>query len=93
MTKTQKQRDKQIRLVLTNACENIKAIVDGFAYLTYTINLNDEVNTLTVRCYFNDALALDEASPQLTKLADIILTELRSIKLIIKPSRILFLAN
>ena len=93
MTKTQKKRDKQIRLVLTNACENIKKIVKGFAYLTHTINFNDEEKTLTVRCYFDNPLALDAVSPLLTQLVDIILAELRGIKLIIKPNQVLFLAN
>ena len=38
MTKTQKLRDKQIRQALTNACEQIKTIHYGFAYLTHTID-------------------------------------------------------
>ena len=93
MTKTQKQRDKHIRLALTNACEAIKESVIGFDYLTHTIDLNNEANTLKVRCYFNDDIALESAKPQLNELTNIILKELMSIKLNAKPSHISFYAN
>ena len=72
MTKTQKQRDKHIRLALTNACEAIKESVIGFDYLTHTIDLNNEANTLKVQCYFNDDIALESAKPQLNELTNII---------------------
>ena len=45
MTKTQKLRDKQIRQALTNACEQIKTIHYGFAYLTHTIDLKNEASS------------------------------------------------
>ncbi|ATG80036.1 hypothetical protein [Pseudoalteromonas sp. 1_2015MBL_MicDiv] len=93
MTKTQKQRDKQIRSVLTIACETIKETVFGFHYLTHSVDLNNETNTLKVQCYFNDDIALESATPQLDELKDIILNQLASIKLNIKPAHILFFAN
>jgi hypothetical protein len=93
MTKTQKQRDKHIRLALTNACEAIKESVIGFDYLTHTIDLNNEANTLKVQCYFNDDIALESAKPQLNELTNIIFKELTSIKLNAKPAHISFSAN
>ncbi|MBH0055935.1 hypothetical protein I6F65_03090 [Pseudoalteromonas sp. SWXJZ94C] len=93
MTKTQKLRDKQIRLALTVACETIKETVFGFDYLTHTVDLNNEASTLKVMCYFNDEIALENAKPQLGDLADIILKQLASIKLNVKPAHISFLAN
>ncbi|WP_165725536.1 hypothetical protein [Pseudoalteromonas sp. SA25] len=93
MTKTQKQRDKHIRLALTNSCEAIKESVIGFDYLTHTIDLNNEANTLKVQCYFNDDIALESAKPQLNELTNIILKELTSIKLNAKPAHISFSAN
>jgi len=93
MTKTQKQRDKQIRLALTNACEAIKETVTGFDYLTHTIDLNNEANTLKVKCYFNDEIALEDAKPLLDELTAIILNELAVIKLNAKPAHISFSAN
>ncbi|WP_405598080.1 MULTISPECIES: hypothetical protein [unclassified Pseudoalteromonas] len=93
MTKTQKQREKQIRLALTVACEAIKETVVGFNYLTHTVDLSNEESTLKVQCYFNNDIALVAAKPQLDELADIIFTELASIKLNIKPAQILFFAN
>ena len=93
MTKTQKQRDKHIRLALTNACEAIKESVIGFDYLTHTIDLNNEANTLKVQCYFIDEIAREDAKPQLDELTQIILSQLAAIKLNAKPAHISFLAN
>ncbi|MBB1347656.1 MULTISPECIES: hypothetical protein [Pseudoalteromonas] len=93
MTKTQKQRDKHIRLALTNACEAIKESVIGFDYLTHTIDLNNEANTLKVQCYFIDEVAREDAKPQLDELTQIILSQLAAIKLNAKPAHISFLAN
>ena len=93
MTKTQKQRDKQIRLALTNACEAIKEMVIGFDYLTHIVDLNNEVNTLKVQCYFIDEIAREDAKPQLDELTQIILSQLAAIKLNAKPAHISFLAN
>ena len=93
MTKTQKQRDKHIRLALTNACEAIKEMVIDFDYLTHTVDLNNEVNTLKVQCYFIDEVAREDAKPQLDELTQIILSQLAAIKLNAKPAHISFLAN
>ena len=93
MTKTQKQRDKQIRLALTNACEAIKEMVIGFDYLTHTVDLNNEVNTLKVQCYFIDEIAREDAKPQLDELTQIILSQLAAIQLNVTPAHISFLAN
>ena len=93
MTKTKKQRDKHIRLALTNACEAIKESVIGFDYLTHTIDLNNEANTLKVQCYFIDEVAREDAKPQLDELTQIILSQLAAIKLNAKPAHISFLAN
>ncbi|TMN84626.1 MULTISPECIES: hypothetical protein [unclassified Pseudoalteromonas] len=93
MTKTQKQRDKQIRAALTKACESIKDSVAGFSYLTHTVDLNNEANTLKVNCYFEDTIALNNADSEIEHLKSIILTQLASIKLPIKPSHIVFFAN
>ena len=46
--------------------------------LTHTIDLNNEANTLKVKCYFNDEIALEDAKPQLDELTAIILNELSS---------------
>jgi hypothetical protein len=93
MTKTQKLRDKQIRLALTKACETIKAATWGFDYLTHTVDLSNEQNTLKVQCYFIDNSALEDAKPQLDQLTAMILKQLASIKLHVKPAHISFSSN
>ena len=86
MTKTQKQRDKQIRQVLTIACENIKQTDFGFAYLTHTVDLNNEANTLKVQCYFNDDLAYQKSELHFDALKNEITQQLATIGLAIKSS-------
>ena len=93
MTKTQKQRDKQIRAALTKACESIKDSVTDFAYLTHTVDLNNEANTLKVNCYFEYTIALNNADSEIEHLKSIIITQLAGIKLTIKPTHIVFFAN
>jgi hypothetical protein len=93
MTKTQKQRDKHIRQALTVACEKIKKTVFGFMYLTHTVDLNNEANTLKVTCYFKDDTAYHHAESQFNTLIQIITEQLFSIGLVIKPKYILFLTD
>lgn len=93
MTKTQKQRDKQIRQVLIIACENIKQTDFGFAYLTHTVDLNNEANTLKVQCYFNDDLAYQKSELHFDALKNEITQQLATIGLAIKAANISFLVD
>jgi len=93
MTKTQRQRDKKIRQVLTAACETIKHSVSDFSYLTHSIDLNNESNTLKVSCYFSSDLAYQSAEPQFNELIHIITSKLASIGLAIKVKQICFLVD
>ncbi|WP_372762649.1 hypothetical protein [Pseudoalteromonas sp.] len=93
MTKTQKQRDKQIRHALTAACEQIKSTLTGFAYLTHTVDLNNEANSIKVTCYFDDELAYQQHQAQLDTLKKVIVAQLAQINLPIKPAAITFLAD
>ncbi|CAM4413023.1 hypothetical protein [Pseudoalteromonas ostreae] len=93
MTKTQKQIDKLLRTTLTGACEHIKDHLTGFSWLTHYIDLKKPTLSLKVRCYFIDAVALEQAKQQqhLALVESIIVAELAVINLI--PQEILFLAD
>ncbi|MBB1292131.1 MAG: hypothetical protein ACJAVX_000409 [Pseudoalteromonas rhizosphaerae] len=93
MTKTQKQLDKLLRATLTGACEQIKDHLTDFSWLTHHIDLKKPATSLKVRCYFIDALALEQAKQkqQLALVESIIVTELAVINL--TPQEVLFLAD
>ncbi|KPZ60536.1 hypothetical protein AN391_00148 [Pseudoalteromonas sp. P1-13-1a] len=93
MTKTQKLRDKQIRQALTHACEQIKATHYGFAYLTHTIDLNNEAKSLKISCYFEDDIAYHDAEAHFSQLVDIINAELSKISLSVAANQIAFLVD
>jgi hypothetical protein len=93
MTKTQKLRDKQLHHVLTLACEQIKNRVSDFDYLTHTVDFKHEANSLHVSCFFIDGLALSHNKHHYGELNDIIIKQLSTIRLSIKPSQISFLAK
>ena len=93
MTKTQKLRDKQIRQALTNACEQIKATHDGFAYLTHTIDLKNEAKSLNISCYFEDDITYNDTEAHFSQLVDIINAELSKISLPVAAKQIAFLVD
>ncbi|WP_368485729.1 hypothetical protein ABZP26_19530 [Pseudoalteromonas sp. SD03] len=93
MTKTQKQLDKRIRQQLTIACEQIKDNVEGFSFLTHSVDLNNLPSKFTVSCYFIDAIALEHAKQknQLDYIVQLICNALASLNIHIKNNAISFL--
>ena len=53
MRKTDKKIDKQLRLVLTEVCEQALKDIAGFQWLTHMVNYDDYPNSLTVVCVFD----------------------------------------
>lgn len=60
MRKTDKKIDNQIRLLLTNLCENQLKATPGFEWLTHSANYQKFPQSLTVTFVFNSQQALSE---------------------------------
>lgn len=53
MNKANKQCDKKIVKALTRICESAKFELEGFVWLTHTVNYTDFPNSLIVYCVFD----------------------------------------
>ena len=53
MRKTDKKRENQIRMVLTDVCELALKQVDGFQWLTHVVNYSNFPSSLKVTCVFD----------------------------------------
>lgn len=59
MRKSDKKLDNQLRKVLTDVCENALKHIDGFKWLTHTVNYSNFPNSLKVICVFDTNESLD----------------------------------
>ena len=59
MRKSDKKLDNQLRLLLTDICETALKSIEGFVWLTHTVNYANFPSSLKVICVFdnNDNLA------------------------------------
>ena len=64
MRKSDKKIDNQLRTVLTRVCEEALKSIDGFQWLTHTVNYTQFPESLKVVCVFdsNDNLNLYQQS-------------------------------
>ena len=53
MRKTDRKIDNELRLVLTDVCEQALKDIAGFQWLTHTVNYDDFPNSLKVVCVFD----------------------------------------
>lgn len=53
MRKTDKKIDNQIRETLTDVCETTLKTIEGFQWLTHTVNYSNFPNSLRVVCVFD----------------------------------------
>ncbi len=53
MRKTDKKFDNQLKLLLTEVCETALKEVDGFQWLTHTVNYSNFPKSLKVVCVFD----------------------------------------
>jgi len=86
MRKTDKKRDNQLRLVLTQACDTALKEIDGFAWLTHIVNYSNFPNSLQVVCVFdtNEQLASYRASTANNRLTALIQHQLTDIGIKLK---------
>ena len=59
MRKSDKKLDNQLRKVLTDVCESALKHIDGFKWLTHTVNYSSFPNSLKVICVFDTNESLD----------------------------------
>lgn len=52
-TKTQKKIDNNVRLALTDACEQFLEDITGFQWLTHQANFNSFPDSLLITCVFD----------------------------------------
>ena len=52
MKKTDKKLEKQLITVLTTLCEQFKTSIDGFIWLTHTVNMKHFNDSLRISCIF-----------------------------------------
>ncbi len=86
MKKTNKKLDQQICKALTIACENIKAEVNGFVWLTHFVDYKQFPDSLSIVCIFDTNTDLLNAGDE-TKdrhISGLIYSELEKIQISLK---------
>jgi len=75
MRKSDKKFDNELRRLLTQICENDFALIQGFQWLTHTVNYSNISSSLRVICVFdtNDNLQLFLSSYDKAKIESVIL--------------------
>lgn len=81
MRKTDKKIDNQLRLGLTDVCETALKKINGFKWLTHTVNYTHFPQSLTLVCVFqsNEQLLAFKASDKEKLLIDLIENKLNNI--------------
>lgn len=59
MRKSDKKRDNQIRLALTDVCESALKSIQGFEWLTHSVNYDRFPDSLRVTCIFDTNASLE----------------------------------
>lgn len=87
MRKKDKKIDNELRLILTDVCEQALKYIAGFQWLTHLINYDDFPNSLMVVCVFdtnenlNNYLQSDESQA----LVPLIESEFKKMDIKLKP--------
>ena len=86
MRKTDKKLDNQIRLALTDVCEEALKSVKGFEWLIHTVNYSQFPESLRVICVFDTNACLEEynASSLKDQLTSQIQAKLKALNIRIK---------
>ncbi|ABV87179.1 hypothetical protein [Shewanella pealeana] len=64
MRKTDKKIDNAIRLALTQVCEALKDEVEGFIWLTHSVNFSQGLDSLVITFMFESQALLDKANSE-----------------------------
>jgi hypothetical protein len=88
MKKTHKKIDNAICLVLTQLCETKLKKIDGFQWITHTVNYNQFPTSLQVSCIFDSEASL--ATINKAPLRQAIQQQLAKLDIAIPPQQISF---
>lgn len=86
MTKNDKKFEKELIKVLTLCCEEFKVNIEGFEWLTHTLNFSNIAQSIKVICVFENNDALNNAidKDELTQMSNNIVTCLKDLGITIK---------
>ena len=86
MTKTEKKIEKSVIQELTRVCEIAKVDVDGFEWLTHTVDYEDFPRSLKVYCIFGSDMEIKQAidSGKSELIHDLIRNEFELIDIVFK---------
>ncbi|OEF54634.1 Fis family transcriptional regulator [Enterovibrio norvegicus] len=86
MRKTDKKMDNELRIALTNVCETALTDIDGFQWLTHTVNYSSFPQSLKITCVFdtNAQLAAFSESNEQDKLVSLIQSTLNNLGIPVK---------
>lgn len=86
MRKSDKKLDNQLRKILTDVCAQALKKIEGFEWLTHTVNFSNYPNSLKVTCVFdtNENLARYLDSEQSSALLSLVSAELKGLNIKLK---------
>lgn len=90
MNKQDKQLEKQLIKKLTENCEDFKSIINGFSWLTHTLNFSNVNQSIKIICVFdtNEAIAIATQKKHITVIRNEIINTLNTLKITLKkPSK------
>lgn len=89
MRKSDKKIDNQIIKVLTQVCESALEDIEGFEWLTHTVNFEKFPDSLKITCVFNSNVALANClkSPSYKQLLTLIESSLAKIDILLKDAK------
>ena len=89
MKKSDKKFENELVKSLTVICEYYKSHIDGFSWLTHTINFSDINNSLSVTCIFenNQQLVLANRNQQNQQITDAIIKAVTALNIKIKNKK------
>lgn len=87
MRKSDKKIDNQLRIALTDVCENALKNIQGFEWLTHTVNYDNFPKSLKITCIFNHNENLDNylSSNNNQQLMLLIGAKLKTLNIQLKP--------
>ena len=88
MRKTDKKKDNQLRLKLTDVCEVALKEIEGFQWLTHTVNYSEFPKSLKIVCVFdtNENLNFFMTQKSKVKLTSLVQTKLYEVDVQLKQS-------
>ena len=86
MNKRDIKFEKELIKVLTLCCEDFKSTIDGFEWLTHTVNFSNKAQSIKIVCVFDNNGTLNNAADknELKRMSHEIVISLKSLGITIK---------